>query len=100
MDQAEKERVARNEAAYRELNAALEGGRAATMPLLCECGHEECTGPLFATPTEYEAVRAYPRRFLVLPGHEIPEAEWIVEERPQFTIIEKREDTAEIVEGR
>jgi len=71
-----------------------------TMPLLCECGDEACTRPLFATPAEYEAVRAFPRRFLVRAGHEILDVERVVEQGSRFTIVEKREATAHIVEDR
>src|SRR6059058_5280591 len=72
------ERIARNEAAYREVNEAIRAGRAdqaadAPRPFVCECGRLGCNELVELTLGEYEAVRANPRRFLMLPGHEIPE---------------------------
>lgn len=102
MDQARQERIARNEAAYRELNEAIEAGStpARRFDLLCECGHVRCTKPLRVTAEQYEAVRANPRRFLVLPRHEMEEAEHVVEDHGAYRVVEKPEDVAHIVEGR
>jgi len=76
------ERIARNEAAYREVNEAIRAGRAdqaadAPRPFVCECGRLGCNELVELTLGEYEAVRANPRRFLMLPGHEIPEVEHV-----------------------
>ena len=104
MDEREKERMARNEAAYRELNAGMEDAQLSskrsdgTMVFICECGDGGCARPVYATLSEYEAVRASPRRFLVRAGHEAPELERFVEETSRFTVVEKLEDTAHIVE--
>ncbi len=98
MDQRQKDRVARNEVAYRQLNAALADSRASEPVLTCECGSEDCAEPLYASRDEYATVRENPRRFLVLPGHEIPAVERTVEEGTRFNVVEKREDTAGIVE--
>jgi uncharacterized membrane protein len=39
-------------------------------------------------PTEYEAVRAHPRRFLIALDHENPEIERVVDENGQFAVVE------------
>jgi hypothetical protein len=42
----------------------------------------------------YEAVRANPRRFVLRPGHEIVDAEDVVERSARFVVVEKHEDVA------
>ena len=100
MPESRNERIARNEASYRELNEAIHSGSPAArrFQLICECGHPECTGPLNIGPDEYAAVRANPRRFLVLPGHEIPTAEEVVDRQAGYFVVEKPTDVAHIVD--
>jgi hypothetical protein len=43
---------------------------------------------------EYEAVRREPTRFAVVPGHERPEIESIVERHPTYHVVEKRDEDA------
>jgi len=64
------------------------------MPLLCECGTGGCTERLELTRTEYEQLRRYPTRFAVLPGHQIPGVERVVEEHEGFLVVEKLGDSA------
>jgi hypothetical protein len=45
---------------------------------------------------EYEAVRAHPSRFLVLPGHERPDIERVVGEGDGYFIVEKTGGGAEV----
>jgi hypothetical protein len=49
------------------------------------------------TLVEYEAVRAEPTRFAVVPQHELPEIETAVERHPNYVVVEKREPEAEEV---
>ncbi len=85
------ERVGRNEALFREVNerikelAAVEGD----FDFLCECGDERCTVPIAMTVDEYEAVRADPRRFAVVPGHDTADVERVVERNERFAVVEK-----------
>jgi hypothetical protein len=58
---------------------------------LCECSRLDCTSAVELAREDYEAVRARPDWFLVLPGHVDPEIERIVEERPAFWVLEKRQ---------
>ena len=46
----------------------------------------------------YEAVRASPRRFLVLEGHETPEVERVVERHPAYVVVEKLDEAARVAE--
>jgi hypothetical protein len=49
------------------------------------------------TLAEYEAIRAEPTRFFVVPGHERPEIESVVERHGAYLVVEKREEDAEAV---
>src|SRR4051794_31811537 len=103
MDDRRKERLARNEAAFRKVNEAI-GGREDAAPTdggsayLCECGALGCNLLLELTVEEYEAVRAHPRRFFLIPGHEEPEVEIVVDRRDGYLVVEKRPEEAELVE--
>jgi hypothetical protein len=99
------ERIARNEAAYRDVNEAIEAGRLRTgtddapRPFVCECGQLGCNELVELTLSEYEAVRANPRRFLMVDGHEIPDVEDVVERHARYTVAEKIVDEAAIAEA-
>jgi hypothetical protein len=101
MDAERKQRLARNETVFREVNERIEeltreGGKSelpgATPDLLdalCECGNRDCTELLRITISEYERVRQEPTHFLVAPGHAIPDIEEVVETEQQFQIVRK-----------
>jgi predicted ThiF/HesA family dinucleotide-utilizing enzyme len=100
MDVEGRQRVAMNEATFRKVNegmqAAQPGGR---MTFVCECGRLGCNKLIELTRDEYEAVRANPRRFAVIDGHEIDEVEDVVDRAETYVVVEKRErPEAEIVE--
>ena len=95
-----EERVARNEALFREVNEHVQelGERFATGSadvgrFVCECGSEGCTESMEVPIGAYEQVRANPRRFLVLPGHVVPEIEHVVEEADTYLVVEKTTPT-------
>ncbi len=70
---ATDEQIAHNEAAFRDVNEAIEAGRRereGLVPFVCECGRIGCTAVVELTLREYEDVRADSRCFLVVPGHE------------------------------
>jgi len=88
-----EERVGKNEALFREVNERIREITASTdgdAEFLCECGDSTCAQPILISIEEYEAVRAVPTRFLVVPGHEIPDVEDVVEEKERFAVVEKR----------
>ena len=41
-----------------------------------------------------QAIRAEPTRFGVLPAHELPEVESVVERHPTYVVVEKRDPDA------
>ena len=91
-----EERVARNEAANREINEGIEAAlglraRKGHVPMLCECGRSECEDLLAITIREYEEVRSDPRRFAVVREHVMADIEAIVSETDRFVVVQKRE---------
>jgi hypothetical protein len=96
-----KQRVAMNEATFRKVNEGMEIGQdpSGLLTFLCECGRLGCNKLIQLTRAEYEGIRQNPRRFAILDGHEIPEAEAIVERHDRYVVVEKAGDPeAEIVE--
>ncbi|HEX5859957.1 MAG TPA: hypothetical protein VFY91_17750 [Microbacterium sp.] len=101
MEREGKQRVAMNEATFRKVNEGMQAGQDPAKPLtfICECGRLNCTRLIELTRAEYEGVRQNPRRFAVVEGHEIPEAEEIVERHERYLVVEKTgAPEAEIVE--
>jgi hypothetical protein len=99
------ERRARNEAIFREVNERIEEvdarfGHVAPDPsqliVVCECGSGTCAGQFEVTRAQYEAVRANPKRFLVLPDHEDPRVGRLVEQHGDFWVVEKFDHVADI----
>ena len=90
-----------NEATFRRVNEGMEAGQDpdGLLTFVCECGRLGCNKLVSLTRPEYEAVRANPRRFAVIDGHEIPEVEDVVERFERYIVVEKRGDPeAEVVE--
>jgi len=56
---------------------------------LCECSDQRCTSTVSLDRYEYEAIRAFPTRFLIAPNHENPEIDEPVFERAGFAVIQK-----------
>ena len=102
-----QERAARNESRYRALNERMEEHNAVhvwvdpPMPdWVCECASSECMKPVRLTIAEYEAVRAVPTRFFVLPfdEHLSPAVERVAERHDRYWVVEKIGEAAEVSE--
>jgi hypothetical protein len=93
-----EQRVSRNEALFREVNVHIAGleervnDPSELLPLFCECARTGCLAPIEVERATFEAVREKPRRFLVLPGHEEPEVESVIERHLGYLIVEKHSD--------
>src|SRR3954453_9191362 len=101
MDVQGRQRVAMNEATFRKVNEGIEAGQDpdGLLAFFCECGRLGCNKLMELTRPEYEAVRASPRTFAVLEGHELPEVEDVVGRTDRYVVVEKHGDAeAEIVE--
>jgi hypothetical protein len=64
----------------------------ATIPFLCECSDRRCFGRVDLTLAEYEKVRSHPQRYLVLAGHEVPDA-LLMARDDRFAVVEKLRDS-------
>jgi hypothetical protein len=89
----------RNEALFREVNERIEDvstmlERDDEMEFLCECDDPECLEKVRATHADYEAIRAVPTHFVVLPGHEDPGVEHVVRHTERFLVVEKEGQAA------
>ena len=97
-------KLAKNETIFRAGNESIDsavGDKVERAPYLCECGDEECFERVALTTGEYEAVRAHPARFFVVPGHEdLTAGEVVVEEYPSYTLVENQGGERELVESR
>jgi hypothetical protein len=96
MDEREA-RSAKNEALLREVNDRIEevGERLTVVPadekldFRCECGQQMCDSFISLTVREYEHVRADNDRFAVVPGHEDPQIERVVERAERYLVVDK-----------
>ncbi len=90
-------RIARTESLFRDVNERIaetadrldvtEG------EFLCECADPACAERVEATLPEYEGVRSESTQFMLVPGHDVPEVEEVVAERPGHSVVEKVEPT-------
>ena len=98
------ERIGVNEALFREVNERI--GRLqvdleepSTFEIVCECGMASCTERFQITSDEYRSLREDVHWFAVVPGHERPDLERIIERHAAYLVIEKTDpDAAEIAE--
>jgi hypothetical protein len=93
----------RNQILFREVNERV---RDVTAPLLtareegeflCECGDDACIETIRLDLEEYEAVRASPHRFVMIPGHQDGIGEVTVQGNGRFVVVERsafREEAA------
>jgi len=98
-----KERAARNEALFRQVNEHVKEVSDAFAELdqspidfVCECGIGACVEPISLTASEYEQVRDAPTQFFLLPGHVLPDVEVVVREANGYVVVEKLPSEEEI----
>jgi hypothetical protein len=99
------ERVARNDARFRESNEQLRTasksfgfGPDELLPFLCECADLDCTTIVQLTRREYEAVRRSPVQFINARGHEVNAQGWaqVVDEFDRYTVVAKVGEAGQI----
>jgi hypothetical protein len=88
------ERAARNEEVFRDVNKRIKEGAeqhavTSALPFHCECGRAFCVETIEIPPARYEAIVQERYHFVVLPGHEEPRVERIVESEADVQIVEK-----------
>lgn len=96
-------RIAANEAVFRLVNEKIEALNAAfatiteTFSVVCECGDSGCADQIEVETTTYERVRSDSTLFIVVPGHEIPEVEDVVERQDRYFIVSKKAPPGEAI---
>jgi hypothetical protein len=92
--------IGRRQSLFREVNEQI--GRLAEnfdlldqVPIICECASTACNEQIALTQAEYEKLRRIPTHFAVLPGHDIPDVERVVEQNERFTTVEKFGESAQ-----
>jgi hypothetical protein len=104
MQIAQKERLARNETFFREVNERIGdiadrlGHGGLPYDYLCECSDAACTERISLHQTEYEHVRADPTRFVLSPGHAMEEVEIVVAQESEHIVVEKYGVAGDIAE--
>jgi RES domain-containing protein len=88
------ERAARNEDAFREINARIEEGAEqhgvdTPTPFHCECDNARCVEKIEIRPSDYERIVADRYRFVLVPGHEDASVERVVEQTDAYVVAEK-----------
>jgi hypothetical protein len=104
VDETRERRLGANEVVLREINEAIERGHwpgeeGKRATFMCECSRTLCAASISLTPRTYERVRSDSRRFLLLPGHENPEIETIVERTPDYVVVEKLDQAGRVADA-
>ncbi len=62
-----------------------------SMPIhfLCECSDENCAGRIVLAQDKYKNLHKNKSRFIILPGHNKPAIERIIEETKSYLVVEK-----------
>jgi hypothetical protein len=88
-------RIGANEAIFREVNERIReidrtfSGGTGSMTIMCECGDVRCTEMIALPVADYERVRRESVLFVVVPGHEAPDVEEVVERGEGFDVVRK-----------
>jgi hypothetical protein len=99
-----EERLGHNEALFRAVNERLKelADRSGTVEggieFLCECTDELCTERITLGAPAYARVRSDPRRFILVPGHERGDVEWVVARDDGYIVVEKIGEAGEQAE--
>jgi hypothetical protein len=95
MNSTEAEKIARNEALFREVNERIaetaERFEADEASFVCECAQPACTERVDVTLDEYERVRQDGATFLLVPGHEDRRVESAVDVEAGHAVVEKQD---------
>ena len=96
--------MTQNEALFRDVNERVHEkaggfGSGTTFEYFCECANADCTFQVTLTLPQYEAVRADPTQFVVLPLHFTPEIERLVSKNEDHWVVQKIGEAADYVEA-
>jgi hypothetical protein len=89
---AEKERIAKTESLFRNVNEGIaeasEQLQSNDGHFICECGDPSCTERIEVPVREYERVREDATKFVVEPGH-VEDTEQVVANGRRYAVIRK-----------
>jgi hypothetical protein len=87
----QRQRAAKGQSLFREVNERTEdlSASASFTTFICECMDESCDQNVAVTIEEYEHLRSDANTFMVLPGHDVPEVEEIIETTDRYVIVSK-----------
>jgi hypothetical protein len=96
VDDLQKQRLAQNEHAFRDINERIEkrvdrweGLDVRFENVVCECSDANCVERVMVQPKEYRFVRSKRDRFLVAPRHDEPEIERVIYRHDRYWVVEK-----------
>jgi hypothetical protein len=96
-------RLGENEALYRDVNESIaevaghlfdEGDGPTAFRFVCECCSVSCVEQVALSLEEYRGVRSHGCWFVVVPGHELPAIERVIERREKYLVVEKTDPDA------
>jgi hypothetical protein len=98
------ERLALNEALWREANERMAAWEERDRPEVaevyyCECADRECRQKVRLRGPDYERIRSDSSHFVVVPGHEVPDVETVIEAHEDWVVVEKAPEVREITEA-
>jgi hypothetical protein len=92
VDRTELDRKRSNEQAFAEANAQIRDAavlhHVEPVPFLCECSALNCTDLIRLPLDAYRKVRES-GGFLILPGHDDPHVEHVIEDHQEYQVVEK-----------
>ena len=90
MDDLTRKRLEHNEAVFRAINDELDDASSGRpRQYICECADAMCTETIGLTRSEYRAIRDEADRYVLVPGHELPELEEVVRREPDHLVVDK-----------
>jgi hypothetical protein len=95
-----KDRSIRNEQLVRQKNTNVKNGikkyfhnnkkvKTAPVAFICECSALDCQKHIRISIDDYEKIHGRDDHFVIFKGHELPDIEKIVADKPGFSIVEK-----------
>jgi hypothetical protein len=104
MSDSRADRLAKNEAVFRDVNEQVEeiarapAAAGALLEFLCECVDGDCFERVQLSLAEYEQVRSDATHFVVFPSHVDATIERLVRQTDRFAVVEKEGEAAEEAE--
>ena len=99
------ERIARNDAIFREANdgigdVAAEYGMTGLIPFVCECADPNCRELVRLALEEYQSIRRDPRLFVNAVGHQQAAQGWaeVVAQTDGHVVVEKLGEAGAVAE--